>query len=128
MENPAGLAKALLAFAAQARQIHDRVTRLRRWCRHTPEEARPTDPLAEQMPLLAGYTAASIQKLMATAPGAGHPVRRLRASAVVVNGEQLRCARRGEFLPARQSRPGRPSPPEDSSSFALAAPPPSRAD
>ena len=73
-------------------QVHDRVTRLQRRCGRRPEEPSPTDPVAEQMPLLAGYAAASIQELIATGPRAGHPVRRLRTAAAVVDGEKLRCA------------------------------------
>ena len=45
------------------------------------------------MPLLAGYAAASIQERIATGPRAGHPVRRLRTAAAVVDGAKLRCAR-----------------------------------
>ena len=62
-------------------QIHDRVTRLLRLCGRLSEDPSPTDPVAEQMPLLAGYTAASIQELVATGPRAGHPVRLLRTAA-----------------------------------------------
>jgi hypothetical protein len=36
----------------------------------------PSDPVAEQLPLLAEYTAASIQGLVASGPRAGHRVRR----------------------------------------------------
>jgi hypothetical protein len=53
--------------------------------------------VAEQMPLLAGYAAASIQELIATGPRAGHPVRGLRTAAAVGDGEKLRCARREGF-------------------------------
>ena len=45
------------------------------------------------MPLLAGYAAASIQELIASGPRAGHPVRRLRTAAAVVDGVKRRCAR-----------------------------------
>jgi NitT/TauT family transport system ATP-binding protein len=46
-----------------------------------PEEPSPTDPVAEQMPLLAGFASASIQELLASG---GYPVRRLRSAAAVV--------------------------------------------
>ena len=62
-------------------QLHDRVTRLLRRCGRLPEDPSPTDPVAEQMPLLAGYAAASIQDRIATGPLAGHPVRRLHTAA-----------------------------------------------
>ena len=74
-------------------QIHERVTRLLRRCGRLPVEPSPTDPVAEQMPLLAGYAAASIQERIATGPRAGQPVRRLRTAAAVVDGAKLRCAR-----------------------------------
>jgi hypothetical protein len=69
--------------------------------------------VAEQMPLLAGYAAASIQERLATGPRAGQPVRLLRtAAAVVVDGAKLRCARREGFsrhanvaLPAHPREP-----------------------
>ena len=48
--------------------------------------------MAEQLPLLAGYTAASLQLLIATGPRAGQPVRRLRAAAAVVDADKPRCA------------------------------------
>ena len=35
-------------------EIHERVTRLLRRCGRLPEDPSPTDPVAEQMPLLAG--------------------------------------------------------------------------
>ena len=62
-----------------------------------PEEPSPTDPVAEQMPLLAGYAAASIQELLATGPRAGHPVRRLRSAAAVVDADKPRYARLAGF-------------------------------
>ena len=49
------------------------------------------------MPLLAGYAAASIQELLATGPRAGHPVRRLRSAAAVVDADKPRCARLAGF-------------------------------
>jgi hypothetical protein len=58
-----------------------------------PEEPSPTDPVAEQMPLLAGFASASIQELLAGGPRAGHPVRRLRSAAAVVDEQKPRCAR-----------------------------------
>ena len=73
--------------------FHGRVIALLRRRGRLPEEPSATDPLAAQMPLLASYTAASIQELIATGPRAGHPVRRLRTAAAVVDGEKLRCAR-----------------------------------
>ena len=78
-------------------QIHQGVTRLLRRCGRLPEDPSPTDPVAEQMPLLAGYAAASIQELIATGPRAGQPVRRLRTAAAVGDGAKLRCARREGF-------------------------------
>ena len=48
--------------------------------------------MAEQLPLLAGYAAASIQGLVASGPRAGHPVRRLRSAAAVVDLAKPRCA------------------------------------
>jgi Transposase zinc-binding domain/Putative transposase len=74
-------------------QLHARVTRLLRRCGRLPEDPSPTDPVAAQMPLLAGFAAASIQELIATGPRAGHPVRRLRAAAAMVDSAKLRCAR-----------------------------------
>ena len=70
-----------------------RVLRLLRRRRRLPEEPSPTDPVAEQMPLLAGYASASIQELVASGPRAGHPVRRLRCAAAVVEESKPRCAR-----------------------------------
>ena len=58
-----------------------------------PEEPSPSAPVAEQMPLLAAYAAASIQERVAAGPRAGHPVRRLRSAPAVVDGTELRCAR-----------------------------------
>jgi hypothetical protein len=57
------------------------------------EDSSPTDPVAEQMPQLAQYASASIQGLVASGPRAGHPVRRLRSAAAVVDGAKPRCAR-----------------------------------
>ena len=78
-------------------EIHERVTRLLRRCGRLPEDPSPPDPVAEQMPLLAGYAAASIQEMIATGPRAGQPVRRLRTAAAVGDGAKLRCARREGF-------------------------------
>lgn len=78
-------------------RVHARVQRLLRRRGRMPEEPSPSDPVAEQMPLLAGYAAASIQELVATGPRAGHPVRRLRSAAAVVDGDKPRCARREGF-------------------------------
>ena len=50
-------------------QIHERVTHLLRRCGRLPEDPSPTDPVAAQMPLLAGYAAAAIQERIATGPG-----------------------------------------------------------
>ena len=87
------------------------MTRLLRRGGRLPEDPSPTDPVAEQMPLLAGYAAASIQERVATGPRAGHPVRRLR-SAAAVDGDKLRCARLEGFslhanvaLPAHAREP-----------------------
>ena len=74
-------------------EVHQRVTRLLRRAGRLPEDPSPTDPVAEQMPLLAGYAAASIQERIATGPRAGQPVRRLRSAAAVVDGNTPRCAR-----------------------------------
>jgi hypothetical protein len=75
-------------------QVHDRVQRLLRRRGRLPEEPSPTDPMAEQMPLLVGYAAASIQELVASGSRAGHAVRRLRTAAAVVVGEDKPpCAR-----------------------------------
>ena len=73
--------------------IHGRVRGLLRRPGRLPEEPGAPDPLAEQMPLLAAYAAASLQECLATGPRAGHPVRRLRTAAAGVDGEKLRCAR-----------------------------------
>ena len=74
-------------------QVYDRVGRLL-WRRgRMPEEASPTDPVAEQKPLLAGYASASIQELVASGPRTGHPVRRLRSAAAVVDEQKPRGAR-----------------------------------
>ena len=75
-------------------QVHRRVRRLlRRRGRWPEEESCPSDPVTEQMPLLAEYASASIQGLVASGPRAGHPVRRLRSAAAVVDGAKPRCAR-----------------------------------
>lgn len=74
-------------------QVHDRVGRRLRRRGRMPEEPSPTDPVAEQMPLLAGFASASIQELLASGPRAGHPVRRLRSAAAVVDEQKPRCAR-----------------------------------
>lgn len=58
--------------------IHGRVIALLRRRGRLPEEPGATDPVADQIPLLAGYAAASVQELIAAGPRAGHPVRRLR--------------------------------------------------
>jgi len=79
-------------------QIHRRVLRVLRRRGRLPEaDSSPTDPVAEQMPLLAQYASASIQGLVASGPRAGHPVRRLRSAAAVVDGAKPRCARRKGF-------------------------------
>jgi hypothetical protein len=60
-------------------QVYRRVLRLLRRRGRWPEQASsPSDPVAEQMPLLAEYASASIQGLVASGPRAGHPVRRPR--------------------------------------------------
>src|SRR5262245_35666697 len=89
-----------------------RVTRLLRRCGRLREAPSPTDPVAEQMPPLAGYAAASIQELLAAGPRAGQPVRRLRTAAAVVDEATLRCARLEGFslhanvaLPAHAREP-----------------------
>ena len=91
-------------------QIHERVTRLLRRCGRLPEDPSPTDPVAEQMPLLAGYAAASIQEMIATGPRAGQPGRRLRTAAAVVDGAKLRCARREGFSLHANVAPARSRP------------------
>jgi Putative transposase/Transposase zinc-binding domain len=74
-------------------RVHAGVQTLLRRRGRLPEEPSPSDPLAEQMPLLAAYAAASIQDRVAAGPRAGHPVRRLRSAAAVVDGAKPRCAR-----------------------------------
>ena len=74
-------------------QVHDRVRRLLRRRGRLPEEPRDTDPVAEEMPLLAGFASASIQELVASGPRAGLPLRRLRSPAAVVDEDKRRCAR-----------------------------------
>ena len=49
--------------------------------------------MAEQLLLLAEYASASIQGRVASGPRAGHPVRRLRSAAAMVDGAKPRCAR-----------------------------------
>ena len=49
--------------------------------------------MAEQLPLLAGYASASIQEQVASGPRAGHPVRRLRSAAAILDDQKPRCAR-----------------------------------
>jgi Putative transposase len=70
---------------------------VRRLLRHRgrwPEaEASASDPVTEQLPLLAEYAAASIQGLVASGPRAGQRVRRLRSAAAMVDGAKPRCAR-----------------------------------
>ena len=74
-------------------RVHEREQKLLRRRGRAPEEPSLSDPVAEQMPLLAGYAAASIQERVATGPRAGHRVRRLRSAAAVVDGDTPRCAR-----------------------------------
>ena len=73
--------------------VHPRVRSLRRRRGRMPEAPSPTDPVAEPMRLLAGSTSASIQARVARGPRAGHPVRRLRSAAAVVDTPRPRCAR-----------------------------------
>ena len=80
-------------IATLLERLHARVQRLLRRRGRLPEEPSPSDPVAEQLPLLAGYAAAAIQERVATGPRAGQPVRRLRSAAAVVDGAKLRCAR-----------------------------------
>jgi hypothetical protein len=77
--------------------IHARVQTLLRRRGRLPEEPSPSDPVAEQLPLLATYAAASIQERVAAGPRAGHPVRRLRSAAAVVDADKPRCARLAGF-------------------------------
>jgi len=49
--------------------------------------------VAEQLPLLAEYASASIQGRVASGPRAGHPVRRLRSAAAMVDSAKPQCAR-----------------------------------
>lgn len=74
-------------------QVHAQVRRLLRRRGRSPEERRDTDPVAEAMPLLAGLASASIQEQLGKGPRAGHPVRRLRTAAAVVDEDKRRCAR-----------------------------------
>jgi hypothetical protein len=53
-------------FPVILEEVHDRVTSLLRRRGRLPEEPNPTDPVAEQMPLLAGVASASIQELGAS--------------------------------------------------------------
>jgi len=78
-------------------RVREGVEKLLRRRRRRPEEPSPTDPVAEQMPLLAGYAAASIQELLAPGPRAGHPVRRLRSAAAVADADNPRGARLAGF-------------------------------
>jgi len=90
------LAAQLVDRVIPRRAVRQWVLSLRRRGRLPAEPSAP-DPVAERMPLLARYTAASIQELLATGPRAGHPVRRLRTATPVRDGEQPRCARREGF-------------------------------
>jgi hypothetical protein len=74
-------------------RVHEQIQKLLRRRGRLPEDPSPPDPVAEQMPLLAGFAAASIQERLATGPRAGHPVRRLRTAAAVVDTPKPRCAR-----------------------------------
>ncbi len=74
-------------------RVHDRIEQLLLRRGRRPEDPSPTDPVAEPMPLLAGFAAASIQERLATGPRAGHSVRRLRTAAAVVDTSKPRCAR-----------------------------------
>jgi hypothetical protein len=65
-------------IAELLKKIHHRLLSLLRRRGRLPEDPTPTDPVAEQLPLLAGYASASIQERVASGPRAGHPVRRLR--------------------------------------------------
>ena len=78
-------------------QVHDRVRRLLRRRGRWPEKPRDTDPVAEELPRLAGFAAASIQERVASGPRADHPVRRLRSAAVVVDEAKRRWARMGRY-------------------------------
>jgi hypothetical protein len=80
-------------IAAVLERVHARVRRLLRRRGRLPEEPGQADPVVEQLPLLAGYAAASIQGLGASGPRAGHPVRRLRSAAAVVDTPKPRWAR-----------------------------------
>jgi hypothetical protein len=78
--------------------VYGRMRRRRRRRGRWPEEdVTASDPVAEQLPLLAEYAAASIQGRVASGPRAGHPVRRLRSAAAMVDGAKPRCARREGF-------------------------------
>jgi len=80
-------------IAAVLERVHARVRRLLRRRGRLPEEPGQADPVVEQLPLLAGYAAASIQGLLASGPRAGHPVRRLRSAAAGVDTPTPRWAR-----------------------------------
>jgi len=84
-------------IAAVLDQVHARAQRLLHRRGRLPEEPSPTDPIADQLPLLAGYAAASIQGRVASGPRAGQPVRRLRSAAAVADTHKPRCARREGF-------------------------------
>jgi hypothetical protein len=73
-------------------RVHDQIQKLLQRRGRLPEDSSPPDPVAEPMLLLAGFAAASIQERLATGPRAGHPVRRLRTAAAVVDTKP-RCAR-----------------------------------
>src|SRR5262249_12777716 len=80
-------------IAALLEQAHHRVPGLLRRRGRLPEAPSPTDPVAEQLPLLAGYASASIQEWVASGPRAGHPLRRLRSAAAIRAQQKPRCAR-----------------------------------
>ena len=63
------------------------------------------DPVAEQMPLWAEYAAASIPGLVASAPRAGHPVRRLHLPVVHLDHTAAHCraAVTGAGLPRQRA-------------------------
>ena len=99
-------------IATLLERLHARVHRLLRRRGRRPEEPSPSDPVAEPLPLLAGYAAAAIQTRVASGPRAGQPVRRLRSAAAVGDGATLRGARREGFslhanlaLPAHARQP-----------------------
>ena len=90
-------------------RTHDRVTRLLRRGGRLPDEPSPTDPVAEQMPLLAGYAAASIQERIATGPP-GRPSRAAAAHRRRGDGRAEAPVRPpGGVLAAGQCGPGGPA-------------------